>query len=78
MTDCMLTYLNRLAKQYADVVHVIQVDVDESPDVAQELNIRAMPTFTIFKDGEKFDELVGARPPQLEALIAKAVAAVGA
>ncbi|KIN00457.1 hypothetical protein OIDMADRAFT_19531 [Oidiodendron maius Zn] len=70
--------VNKLAKQYADVVHFIQVDVDESPDVAQELNIRAMPTFTIFKDGEKFDELVGARPPQLEALIAKAVAAVGA
>lgn len=59
-------------------MHFVQVDVDDSPDVAQELNIRAMPTFTIFKDGKKYDELVGARPPQLKALVAKAVAEIGA
>jgi thioredoxin 1 len=30
--------------------------------VAQDLGIRAMPTFIIFKDGEKVSEIVGANP----------------
>lgn len=48
-----------------------KLDVDEVPDVAQELGIRAMPTFLIFKDGEKVSEVVGANPKALEAAIVK-------
>ena len=44
----------------------LKVDVDELSDLAQEWGIRAMPTFIIFKDGEKVDELVGANPAKLE------------
>ena len=46
-----------------------KVDVDEVPDVAQELNIRAMPTFKLFKDGEEFKSVVGMNPPGLESAI---------
>ncbi|KAK3079335.1 hypothetical protein LTS18_005123 [Coniosporium uncinatum] len=46
-----------------------KLDVDEVPDVAQELGIRAMPTFLLFKDGEKVGEVVGANPKALEAAI---------
>lgn len=53
-------------------VHFVKIDVDEVPDVAQELGIRAMPTFVIFKDGEKDSEVVGANPKALEAAIQKA------
>ena len=48
-----------------------KIDVDELPDVAQELGIRAMPTFMLFKDGEKVEEIVGADPRKLEAAIKK-------
>ncbi|KAI9801759.1 MAG: thioredoxin trx1 [Sarcosagium campestre] len=48
-----------------------KVDVDEVPDVAQELGIRAMPTFLLFKNGEKVKEIVGANPTALEAAIVK-------
>lgn len=48
-----------------------KVDVDEVPDVAQELGIRAMPTFKIFKDGELVDDVVGMNPPALEAAVVK-------
>ena len=41
------------------------------PDLAQELGIRAMPTFTFFKDGEKVDEFMGANPPALRKLLVK-------
>ncbi|KAF2143778.1 uncharacterized protein K452DRAFT_285818 [Aplosporella prunicola CBS 121167] len=46
-----------------------KLDVDEIPDVAQELGIRAMPTFLLFKGGEKVGEVVGANPKALEAAI---------
>jgi len=53
--------------------HFIKLDVDEVPDVAQELGIRAMPTFLVFKNGEKINEVVGANPKSLLAAIEAAV-----
>lgn len=53
------------SKQYPGA-HYLKVDVDELSELAQEYGIRAMPTFMIFKDGEKVDELVGANPVALE------------
>lgn len=46
-----------------------KLDVDEVPDVAQELGIRAMPTFLLFKNGDKVAEVVGANPKALETAI---------
>ncbi|KAL6710265.1 thioredoxin trx1 [Coniothyrium glycines] len=46
-----------------------KLDVDEVPDVAAELGIRAMPTFLLFKGGDKIAEVVGANPKALEAAI---------
>jgi len=46
-----------------------KLDVDEVPDVAQDLGIRAMPTFLLFKNGEKVAEVVGANPKALKAAI---------
>ncbi|KAK1718007.1 hypothetical protein CaCOL14_008054 [Colletotrichum acutatum] len=50
-------------------IHFVKIDVDEVPDVSQELGIRAMPTFMIFKNKEKSQELVGANPIALEKAI---------
>jgi thioredoxin 1 len=55
--------------------HFIKLDVDEVPDVAQELGVRAMPTFLIFKNEEKVQEIVGANPKALLAAIQDAVKA---
>ncbi|KAI9158218.1 Thioredoxin Asp [Paramyrothecium foliicola] len=52
-------------------IHFVQFDVDQLPELTQELGVRAMPTFMIFKDGKKVDELVGANPPKLAELLAK-------
>jgi thioredoxin 1 len=56
---------------YKDKVDFYKVDVDEVPDVAQELGVRAMPTFMFFKNGEKVDEVVGADRRAIEAAIQK-------
>ena len=53
-----------------------KLDVDEVVDVAQELGVRAMPTFMVFKNGQKVGEVVGANQKALEALVVKEVGAL--
>ncbi|KAG8912910.1 hypothetical protein FRC01_004838 [Tulasnella sp. 417] len=53
-------------------VEFYKLDVDGVPDASEEAGIRAMPTFMVFKDGQKIDELVGASPERLETLLSKA------
>ncbi|KAF1992780.1 thioredoxin [Amniculicola lignicola CBS 123094] len=60
----------KLSNEFPDV-RFYKVDVDEVPDLAQELGIRAMPTFLFFKNGEKVTEVVGANPAALKAAIEK-------
>ncbi|QSZ34223.1 hypothetical protein DSL72_005813 [Monilinia vaccinii-corymbosi] len=67
----------QLSEQYP-AAHFVKIDVDEVPDVAQELGIRAMPTFLIFKGEEKVGEVVGANPVALEEAIKKAMEGVEA
>lgn len=64
---------NRFSDEFTGA-HFVKIDVDEVPDVAQELGIRAMPTFVVFKNGEKIQEVVGANPKALEAAIKAATA----
>ena len=61
-------------KQENSSVYFAKIDVDELPELSQELGIRAMPTFIAFKNGEKLDTLVGANRGRLEALIVKSKA----
>ncbi|KAK8051782.1 Thioredoxin [Apiospora rasikravindrae] len=61
-------------EQFKDIFFA-KIDVDELPEVSQELGIRAMPTFMLFKDGEKAEELVGANPQALVGLLKKGAGA---
>lgn len=55
--------------EFKEKVDFYKIDVDEVPDVAQELGVRAMPTFMLFKGGEKVAEVVGANKAALEKAI---------
>jgi len=52
-------------------VEFYKVDVDEVSSVASELGVRAMPSFYLFKGGEKVAEVVGANPSAIKAAIEK-------
>ena len=54
--------IEELAQDYEGKVKVAKVDVDSNPSLAQEFNIRGIPSLIIFKDGKMFDMLVGAVP----------------
>jgi thioredoxin 1 len=80
LIDCFATWcgpckvispvFDKLSEE-ATKVKFISVDVDELPDVAQELGVRAMPTFFAFKDGKPLESVLGANPPALQQLVQK-------
>eukprot|EP00871_Galdieria_phlegrea_P002172 jgi/Galph1/2956/GphlegSOOS_G1596.1 len=63
-------FIDSLSTKYPRVVFA-KVDVDQARDVASTCGISAMPTFHLYRNSSKVDELVGADPNALEALIKK-------
>lgn len=62
--------LEEFSKVYTNVV-VLKVDVDQSEDIATQYGIQAMPTFIVFKNGEKVEEFCGANVDKVEGLLKK-------
>lgn len=59
--------VKQLAESYAGKVKFVKVDIDESPDVADQFAVSGVPTLVLFKDGQEADRLQGAAPkPMIE------------
>ncbi|KOS21200.1 Thioredoxin [Escovopsis weberi] len=68
---------NKHATTHADKpVRFLRFDIDEDPELCQELGIRSVPAFFFFEDGAKVHSVVGAVPPSLEKGITDLVAKV--
>lgn len=66
----MVPVVDQLAKEYAGRIKVVKVDVDSSPTLSSRYNIRSLPTFMVFKNGDGVDAHTGALPREtLAALI---------
>ncbi|KAL2857379.1 thioredoxin-like protein [Aspergillus pseudoustus] len=58
--------VGKLSETYPNV-RFIQVDVDKARQIAQEHQVRAMPTFVLYKDGKPLDKrVVGGNMKELE------------
>lgn len=62
--------LEEFSKVYTNVV-VLKVDVDQCEDIAAKYAIQAMPTFIVFKNGQKVEDFCGANVDKVEALLKK-------
>jgi len=51
--------LDKLADGYADKIKFVKINVDESPGLAQNFQVQAIPTLIFFKDGKVADHLTG-------------------
>ncbi|CDS12720.1 hypothetical protein LRAMOSA04905 [Lichtheimia ramosa] len=60
----------QMAVEFPDITYA-KIDIDDVPDVAAEVGIRAMPTSMFYKDGLKWDEVVGAHTDKLGVAIQK-------
>jgi len=45
--------LKQVAKATKGRARIIKIDVDKNPEIAQELQIRGVPTMIIYKDGKQ-------------------------
>jgi thioredoxin 1 len=62
--------LDALARQHADDVLFVKVDVDRLPSVKAALGVYAMPSFYFFRHGNRVGSFLGAN----EALLRKGIA----
>ncbi|KAL5772678.1 hypothetical protein ACOSP7_012280 [Xanthoceras sorbifolium] len=60
----MNPFFEELTSSYPDVLF-LTVDVDEVKDVATKMEIKAMPTFLLMREGAVADKLVGANPEEI-------------
>src|SRR5688572_27459693 len=58
----MAPVLEDLARDRADTLTVLKLDVDRSPQTAERYGALSLPTLLLFRDGEPIVRLVGARP----------------
>lgn len=54
--------LEELAGELAGRLKIVKVNVDEAPELAQQFNIRSIPTLLVIKGGQVAAQMVGSMP----------------
>jgi thioredoxin 1 len=60
--------IDALSQELAGSVKIVKLDVDANPATATHYNVRSMPTFMLFKDGQVLDLKVGAGQSRVQML----------
>jgi thioredoxin 1 len=54
--------ISELANEYAGVINVGKLNVDQNPQISMNYGITSIPAILFLKNGEVVDKLVGAQP----------------
>jgi thioredoxin 1 len=54
--------LEEIAAEHAGTIDVVKLNIDENPLTARRYQILAVPTVSVFADGELVKQVLGARP----------------
>lgn len=60
----MTPVVEELSSEYEGRAVIGKLNVDDNPNVPTEYNIRGIPTFLLFKNGELKEKIVGAQTKQ--------------
>ena len=70
----MSTIIEELAQSYCDRVKLTKLNIDNAQEIATQYAVTSIPTFILFKEGKKLDQMVGAFPrSQMEDFINKSL-----
>lgn len=67
--------VEQIAKDWKGKVKVAKMDIDHNQKVAQQFNIRSIPTLLVFKGGKVVDTVIGADKTRLLESVRKVTAA---
>jgi len=56
----MMPLIEELSEEVKNKADVVKLDAQDEPELAQLLNVSALPTFLLFKDGKVVDSNIGA------------------
>ncbi|RRT40623.1 hypothetical protein GW17_00055015 [Ensete ventricosum] len=58
----MVSVLEEVSEKMKDKIQVVKIDTEKYTSIADRYQIKALPTFIIFKDGKPLDRFEGAMP----------------
>lgn len=61
----MSPVLDKIADEFVGKVLVLKIDIDINSELAQEYEIRSIPTVLIFKNGKKVERLLGVQSKEV-------------
>jgi thioredoxin 1 len=54
--------LEEIAKEHADKLRIVKLNIDENPETARQYQIMSIPTMAVFVNGTVDKSIVGAKP----------------
>ncbi|MFF0573207.1 thioredoxin [Streptosporangium saharense] len=57
--------LEEIAKEHADKLTVVKLDVDAYPTIAGKYGVLQIPTLNVYKGGEVVKQIIGAKPKSM-------------
>ena len=63
--EAMVPVLNQLGKDYEGRVKLYKVDIDQNTELRDKYEIRMLPTFVMFRDGQKVGKYSGQIPQKM-------------
>jgi len=62
-------YVEQVAKDYNGKLKVVKLNVDQNPAISQRFQVRSIPTFMVFENGQPVNRTAGANPRAIQQLI---------
>lgn len=54
--------LEEIAKEHADKIKVVKLNIDQNPETTQQAGVLQIPTLNIYRDGQVVKQIIGAKP----------------